>query len=496
LSDDAPYRRSTTRREQPETPPRRTTSRIERKDGTRKDKVDEALAMFIPDGSRLRKGLESGTPEKRLAATQKQNSSSSGSNEKQDSSGSDGDGSDGNGGGRPAVSIMLLNGQLVLTSEDTAALNRMQQLIQLLAENIPVKTTWTVFYLQSADCTEAATMLELLYPTSSVSNTATNGGLLGSLTSGVSNFGSTLMDASGLNSLGTSETLRIIPEVRSNSLFVSGPTAKVRDVERILKVLDASDLPANLRDRVPRMIPVRYADVNEVASIVQSVYRDYMEGSSRRGRGSNPLAMLLQQGGNGRSRGGRNGRSSGSRGAQEVRLTLGVDTRTGQLVVSANDSLYQQIKDLVYRLDESAYKAQRTTRVVQLQNASASVVTQTLTAMYPNVSVTSNTPTPGSGSNDRGDRRSSDDRPRSSRFGGDDGRSDFRRQLLRQLQQRNQNGGGSRFGGNRQSSDSGDRGSSRFGNRGSFTFGNRGSGRRGSSRFGGRGSSRGRGGRR
>ncbi|MFQ5732323.1 MAG: secretin N-terminal domain-containing protein [Planctomycetaceae bacterium] len=328
----------------------------------------------------------------------------------------------------PPVTIFIQNGQIVVNSDDKQALDRIQRLIGAMAASYQPKTTWTVFYLQSADATEAASMLEQLLPSSTVATTASSSSnsLFGGLTQGFSSLGNTVADMSGLNTL--SDSVRIIPDVRSNALFVSGSAAKVRDVERMLKVLDSSDLPANLRDRVPRMVPVRYADVNEVASIVRDVYSDYMQPTQSRGGGANnfnPLAMIMTGGRSGRSRGSRNS-GGNSRQQQGVRLTLGVDQRTGQLIVSANDALYQQIEQMVYDLDKSAYQAERTTRVIHLKNASTSTITQTLTAMYPNISVTGSLPgTNRSGSNSRGQTQ-----PQRNTPGGSNNNSDALRRMM------------------------------------------------------------------
>ncbi len=37
----------------------------------------------------------------------------------------------------------------------------------------------------------------------------------------------------------------------------------------MLEILDASELPESLRDRVPRSIPVVHSDVNEVADHIR-----------------------------------------------------------------------------------------------------------------------------------------------------------------------------------------------------------------------------------
>lgn len=288
---------------------------------------------------------------------------------------------------KPEVTVMLSGGDLVISSTDLEALDELQELIETLARAIPVQTQWTVFYLRSADATEAAAMLEQLFPSSSVSLMAgsSDNSLMGGLTSGIASLGRGLAEMTGLSNLASGpQTLRIIPETRSNSLFVMGPADVVKDVEEVLRILDASELPETLRDRVPRMITVEHADVDDVAAIVRDVYRDYLESGQLGGgnRNVNPLALLMgAQGG-----GGDGGQRRGGR-YPEVRLTLGVDRRTNQLIVSAEDSLFRQIEALVRSLDAAAEAAQQTVRVVKLEHTRAAVVQETLASMIPKVTV-------------------------------------------------------------------------------------------------------------
>ena len=299
--------------------------------------------------------------------------------------------------------IMLVpsGGNLILKSEDEAALDELEKLIELVQEAAPSKSRWTVFYLRSADASETAAMLERLFPTSSVSSSnASSSGMLGELTSGMGSMGRTLMNATGLNTLGTSSlTLRIVPEVRSNALYVSGPAHQVSEVEMMLKVLDASELPDQLRDRAPHFIEVQHAEVEEVAAIVREVYKDDLTPEGQQpGQAPNPFAMLMGQGGS--SRNNRNGQQQ----QRTIKLTLGVDTRTNTLIVSASESLFRQIEALVNSLDEAAHDAKRTVRVVDLGGANPAVVQQTLGAMYSKVKVGSSSKsksggaTPSSGS--------------------------------------------------------------------------------------------------
>lgn len=327
------------------------------------------------------------------------------------------------------IAISIVGGRLVIASEDKEALEQVQQLVQALAGAVPAQSRWTVFYLRSADAAETALMLGQIFPSSSVTATSTDNG------TGYSGGSSSLPMLPA-----TADTLRIIPDLRSNSLLVSGPPHQVRDVENMLQVLDddGSNLPESLRDRVPRMIPVRFADVNEVANIVREVYRDQMGGNdSRSGRDDNPYAMMFFGRDNGRSS--RSGRRSGQQQEREIKLTVGVDARTSQLVVSANDGLFRQVEELVGQLDEAALVAQPTIQVYRPVNGDSQVIQQTLSAMVPNVQISVSStgetrPTPGRTSSRSTPTRGGSSTP--SRYGGGDQDQAERMQRIMEFRQR------------------------------------------------------------
>lgn len=376
----------------------------------------------------------------------------------------------------PGIFVQVQGDELILMSEDEEALDRLEALLEQTLLAIPASNTWTVFTLQSADATEAAAMLEQLMPDASVtevSDTSNSGGFFGSLSS----MGNSLVNATGLNAAPVGG-LKIIPEVRLNALFVSGPASRVREVEDFLQVLDASDWPGTLRDRVPHMIPVQYAEIGDVYRVVRDVYSDYLQPTQGNQGGGNPFAMFT-----GGGRGGRDAQPAPG----EVRLTVGMDEQTSHLIVSADDGLFQEVQELVASLDNAARDARRTVRVVELQNANTSAVQGTLSAVMPRVRVsTAGSRSTRSDSTSTGSSTSSPD-ANSQQQGPS---RDQMRQFFEQRMRDRMNGGGDNGG------DSGRR---------SFFFGGRGggdSGRRSrfggdSGRFGGgdRGSRRGFGGR-
>ncbi len=286
----------------------------------------------------------------------------------------------------PAIGITVMGSELLLDSQDTKALDQLEEIITTLVEAIPQRTLWTVFYLRTADATETAQMLERLFPQSSVSASSSSDGMFGSLTSSFSSLGRGMLNATGLNqTLGGGQNLRIITDIRANALFVTGPAEIIRDVEYMLELLDASELPQSGRDRLPRSIPVAYADIDEVAEIIESVFKESMstdQTPQNPMQGFNPLAAMFGGG----NRGGAGGGNANARKPQ-AELSLGVDKRTSHLIVSCNETMFRRIETMVQAIDLRAKEAHRTVRIVPLKTADPLVVQSTLTSLIPRVTV-------------------------------------------------------------------------------------------------------------
>jgi type II secretory pathway component GspD/PulD (secretin) len=285
------------------------------------------------------------------------------------------------------ISIRVVGGELFLISEDDAALNQLEQVLEQAMQAVPARTTWDVIPLRSADATEAAAMLQQLFPDSSVSATSSSSsGILGSLASGVSSFGSGLASVTGLSSLGTGPmTLRVIPDVRLNALYITGPPYRVQEVREMLEILDATGLTESLRDRVPRMIPVLYAEIDEVYEMVKSVYQPELQAPNGGGGGDPRQAFAAFLGGGGGR--GRDGENSGQ--AAEPQITLGIDRTTSNLIVSASEGIFLEIEALVNSVDNAAREARRTVRVLALENTNAATIETTISTLIPKVTVSS-----------------------------------------------------------------------------------------------------------
>lgn len=339
------------------------------------------------------------------------------------------------------VSVEILGDQIVITSEDQQALDQIEELYERLSGIIPPRTKWHVFYLRTADATEAAQMVERLFPQSNVtaSTSSSSSGLLGSLAGGVGSIGRGLMNVSGLNqTLSGSQSLKVVTDIRANALFVSGPLDQVTEVEQILEVLDSPELPQSLRDRVPRTIAVKHADVDEVAAEIETLFKDSMtpEGQMGGGRGMNPLMMLMGGGGQ---------QQQGGRRQPSVQLTVAVDRKSSHLIVSCNDALFQQIEEVVQGYDERAKESRQTVRVVRLDQADPTLVQQTLGSLMPKITVGSTRrarrPTTGGATQPAAPQQPQGQGGDSPRRGGEGGDA-MRDAMIRQMMQDRAGGGG------------------------------------------------------
>ena len=243
------------------------------------------------------------------------------------------------------------------------------------------KDQWRVRYLTVADATEVSLMIEQLMPQSTVSSAAPSDG---SIFSSISGFGSDLANITGLSSLGQGPTtLRIIPEIRSNSLWINGPASLVDQALTIIETLDTSELPESLRDRKPRFIEVKYADVLDVEEDIKLLYKDFLEaqGGGKQQSG-NPFAAMMSGGGGSKG-------SAADREAAKIRMTIAVDERSSRLVISAKDALFQEVKGVVEEMDETARKMNRKVVVVPVEPNTINSIQDSIRSIMPRVSVTS-----------------------------------------------------------------------------------------------------------
>jgi len=293
---------------------------------------------------------------------------------------------------KPPAPIIVIPGPsgLTIASEDLEALDEFERLLTTAAEG-SANGPMAVFYLKYAKAEAVAAELDRL------------------LAGGVSESGSSSDKSSDASRLSASRgalatgPIKITPETRLNALIVLANRTDQNTIERLLKILDLKESPEDIAvSPKPRMIPVEHARAKDIADVLRQIYADRMvvaPQDQQQGRGGFLRAMMggMGPGGFGGPGGGFGGPGGGQGGQNQRdnanRISIGVDARTNNLIVSATDTLFEEVKQLVQQLDEAAASQNETVRVVTLHRTSAAAVEKALTAFAGDAVQSSSTST-------------------------------------------------------------------------------------------------------
>lgn len=280
----------------------------------------------------------------------------------------------------PEVLVSRGPNGLIISSEDPEALDAFEELLTTLeGASVPAGSQFTVFYLKYSKAQVAADLLKQII--SGSTSSTSSGGLLGGLGGG-SLFDS-LMSAGGGSLVGGNVV--IIPDARLNLLIVQGAPAEIELVEDLLTVIDrAFSEEANLMP-APRLIPIVNSDPEQIANVIRQVYASRINGGQGGGQGGarapTPEDFIRAiRGGGGGGGGGRGG--GGAQSEEQMRdVTIGVDTQSRSLVVSAPDPVFEQIRDLVNQLDVAGQGAGEVMQVIPLQKSNPEMVQRAVAAL-------------------------------------------------------------------------------------------------------------------
>lgn len=313
--------------------------------------------------------------------------------------------------GEPAPIIVSVGPTgIVIASDDVEALNEFEALLNSLASrSLAGGKEYTVFYLESASAVTAAEMLESVFGAGG--GGGGGGSLMGDLASmALGNVGGGLVGAMMGGSSGgpapsitASSSVMIVPDVRLNALIVHASPADLDLMEQLLQVIDRSDVPESTVNPKPRLIPVLNTGAAQIAEIIREVYQERMAGANRNRQPSPEEFMQMLRGGGG-SRGGASSNTR-NRQAEGQKISIGVDTRTNSLVVSASEPVFLEIEQLVKTLDHATTDSNQAIRIVTLKRSNPATVQKALTAIVGEKARTSDKPS-SDGSGSRGDQSS------------------------------------------------------------------------------------------
>lgn len=284
------------------------------------------------------------------------------------------------------IVVMMGPSGLIIASDDQDSLDKLEALIETLSSRYSSSAEYSVYYLRFVKADVAAQMLQSIL-TGVTPSEEGGGSLMGDIASEMLGGGGGLMGSlMGLGSGSASTSLSggslsIIPDMRLNALVVQASVQDLDKIDQLLKIMDQPHSPEQVETkRTPRMIPVLYTSAQDIATIVQTVYADRIAstGNGQQQRQPSPEDFIRALRG---GRGGREGGGGGGAQSEPEKMTIGVDTRSNSLVVSAPDPLFEEVKSLVEELDQAGDDTNQTMQVVKVRSSNPETIQKALSSL-------------------------------------------------------------------------------------------------------------------
>lgn len=259
----------------------------------------------------------------------------------------------------PPISISRgADGRLIISSEDTQALDQLEQLMTQLA---PPRRDWTVFHLEYAPAYWVAMNLEDFFEEEEDNSLAS-----------AFWYGYPQEESDDRRTLSKRRPLKFITDTDTNTIVAIGADpAQLRTIEELIELYDQPEPSTSQSSRVSSVYQVRFSKASTIAEAVKDVYRDLLSSNDK------ALAQQQQQGQNGEQRptrsttyilGGTDERQEKTQVTFKGKLSLGVDDLSNTLVISTEgESLMEIITQMVRSLDEAA-RPTSTVQVVRTRN--------------------------------------------------------------------------------------------------------------------------------
>ncbi|MCA9102606.1 MAG: hypothetical protein KDA63_15710, partial [Planctomycetales bacterium] len=168
---------------------------------------------------------------------------------------------------------------------------------------------------------------------------------------------------------------------RLNAVLVRAEPDDLEAIERLIDVLDTSELPDTLLVPQPELIRLEHAKAFRVERVLRDVYREQLSANGgRRRRVPTGFTSALRE-----LRGAGLNSELTMTAIQQLtsqdqgpELTMGVDEQTNSLVVMASTPLLDEIREVVASLDKSAEEAYQTVKVLPLESTNTQAVERAL----------------------------------------------------------------------------------------------------------------------
>jgi type II secretory pathway component GspD/PulD (secretin) len=273
----------------------------------------------------------------------------------------------------PPVNVTVgANGELIITSPDTGALDLFEEMVRQLA---PPRPEYKIFYLKYASAFNVAWNLEDYFQIDKKKDDDNRRPYYYFY----DDFGSQNKDET--RRLSKRRELTFISDTDSNTILVTGADpSQLKTIEELIALYDRVEPPDSRMARMTTVFTLKYSKAKVVGEAVKDVYRDLLS--------SNDKALQQQQGGDQNQKnskraenvyitnfGGEEGEDP--RGTQvrfKGKLSIGIDDLSNTLIVSTEgENLMNNVAKMIESLDQAAKPA---LNHVHVMNVSGSMDTR------------------------------------------------------------------------------------------------------------------------
>jgi len=263
-------------------------------------------------------------------------------------------------------------GNLVLRSDDTDALSKLEQ---LMIDNAPPQRGYEVYAIKHSKPSWIKWNLEDYYKEEKKENNNSNSFMRFFFDMDASNEKKT-DDAQ----LGKKRKLRFLSDNDTNSLIVIGADdAQLKNIEGLIRLWDVPEKTNKQRLRYTKLVKVEYSRAEGIVEAIKEAYRDLLSTNDkafqkeREGGGADGKEPKRSDSSDAIFDGGMNFSFSG-------RLSLGVDKVTNSIIVCAEgEDLLTLVLDMIKELDMAAMPSE-SVEILKLDGANSQAMEKALTA--------------------------------------------------------------------------------------------------------------------
>lgn len=261
----------------------------------------------------------------------------------------------------PAIRCQLTPRGLLLQSEDTDALDELEDLLRTLTGPTDMMPSPpVVFYLKYTRASDAIQMLAELLDGGEAAKDAEGGSLVNGYVTSSGSFLSSIVTAREGTMTMMSGSITVVADTRLNRLIAQGSTGDIETIESYLKIIDKDNSITSIETYgTSQIIELSYARASEVADAIREAYGSRVtstgaKAASSAGQPKTPTARPPAPEKTSKTDKKAPPKPSASQAARDLepKMTLTVHELSNSLIVTAPGQLFQEVQNLATLLDQ------------------------------------------------------------------------------------------------------------------------------------------------